>query len=479
MKKKLIKACCFAVVLLCVLTGLNNVFKFKYGDGIYSLKMFYKLPRNTADVVVLGSSHAFENINPAILYKDYGITAYDLCGSVQQMWNTYYYLKEALKTQSPKLVILEAFGTTSDLKYSDDSRIIKNTYGMKWSKDKIDAMKVSTPKSKETDFLIGPIQYHSRYRELEKADFVPYMDNKGLFKYWKGFGCNMETQPQERKDVSHVNTPVELNRKTETYYRKTIELAQSHNIPVLVVVSPYSGINDYQQGKYLKAEQIANEYKVPFINFNALYDQMGLNFQTDFADEDHLNYIGNKKYTQYLGSYIKQNYSLPDRRKNGAYTSWEKNLKYYEESLDGVKMKQYTTMAEYTANIPDDDCITIITVTDLNQWNNLAPALQEQLPDGSDAFPHVLVKSPGGIIYSDNSDEVSWHKTVNDVDFAVTGSKAIDPAGKQYTRYLTNIGLTQYQKVSNGVNIVIYNTFTNEVVDAVGFDADHGGVLTR
>lgn len=142
-------------------------------------------------------------------------------------------------------------------------------------------------------------------------------------------------------------------------------------------------------------------------------------------------------------------------------------------------MKQYTTMAEYTANIPDDDCITIITVTDLNQWNNLAPALQKLLPDGSDAFPHVLVKSPGGIIYSDNGEKVSWHKTVNDVDFAVTGSKAIDPAGKQYTRYLTNIGLTQYQKVSNGVNIVIYNTFTNEVVDAVGFDADNGGVLTR
>lgn len=63
----------------------------------------------------MGSSHSFVNFNNGTLYEEYGIASYDLGGSLQPMWNSYYDLKEALKTQTPELIVLEGYGTTYDL----------------------------------------------------------------------------------------------------------------------------------------------------------------------------------------------------------------------------------------------------------------------------------------------------------------------------------------------------------------------------
>ena len=87
----------------------HKVLKFKYEDGIYGMETMYRLEDNSIDVLALGSSHSFVDINPSVLYREYGIAGFDLGGSRQPFWNSYYYLKEALKTQKPEVIILEAY----------------------------------------------------------------------------------------------------------------------------------------------------------------------------------------------------------------------------------------------------------------------------------------------------------------------------------------------------------------------------------
>ncbi len=366
MAKKIVKTCVFLILLIIVLAKINDIFKFKYSDGIYSLKTFYELLENTVDVLVLGSRHAFEDINPAILYEKYGIAAFDLGGSVQSLWNTFYYLKEALKSQKPQLIVLEAYGTVVDMEYSDSSPAIKNTYGMRWSRDKAEAIEASVPAESFYEFLIGPLQYHGRYLEVSEEDVLPYMGREGRFKYWKGFENNMAVREQLMPNVSHVKFSVELSEKSESYYRQIIELAQESKIPILVVIVPYSGINDYDQGKYLRAMEIAAEYGVPFINYNTQMSEIGLEPSTDFADSAHLNYLGNQKFTEYFGRYLTENYDLTDRRGESDYYTWEMNLKYYRESLQGKEIQKCTSMNEYLDSIPTEDCVAIITTTDLD-----------------------------------------------------------------------------------------------------------------
>ena len=70
------KAVCFLGLLLLMLMGCSQILQFKYMDGLYHMKAFYELEEDSLDVLVLGSSHAYEDINPAVLWKEQGIAAY-------------------------------------------------------------------------------------------------------------------------------------------------------------------------------------------------------------------------------------------------------------------------------------------------------------------------------------------------------------------------------------------------------------------
>ena len=62
---------------------------------------------DSVDVLILGDSLSIANISPMELWKEQGITSY-VCGqSGQRATESYYLLKQALKTQTPRLVILE------------------------------------------------------------------------------------------------------------------------------------------------------------------------------------------------------------------------------------------------------------------------------------------------------------------------------------------------------------------------------------
>ena len=78
-------------------------------------------------------------------------------------------MKEALKTQTPELIVLEGYGTTYDFEYSDDSRVIKNTYGMKWSLNKLEDIMVSSEPDRKLEFILDYSQYHNRYSSLKRV----------------------------------------------------------------------------------------------------------------------------------------------------------------------------------------------------------------------------------------------------------------------------------------------------------------------
>lgn len=170
---------------------------------------FYEQEKDTIDVLVLGSSHAYSDINPSVLWSEYGIASYDLGGSVQPMWNTYYYLVEALKTQRPRLIILEAFCLNYMYDYSDDSRIIKNTYGLKWSSNRLDCLRASAPSK---DYWLPLLHEHNRYAAISEEDFRSNLGNP-LYIDWKGFINMTSTESFEQPDISNVSSCGTLYKK--------------------------------------------------------------------------------------------------------------------------------------------------------------------------------------------------------------------------------------------------------------------------
>ena len=480
MKQSLIRIGCFAAILCLILYIWNTVFKLKDGDGIYGMTTFYEQERNTVDVLFLGSSHAFENINTGVLWDDYGMSSYVLGGAIQPMWNTYAYLKEALKTQNPRLIVLEAYCTMLPDEYSDDSRIILNNFGMKWSPDKMAALKESVPKERWSEFFLEYTQYHARYRELSEADFLPDQGNP-LFRDWKGFGCNLNTEPHSYSDITGIKEEDPLTGKTETWYRRVIELVLEKKIPLVVIISPYPGIAADEQRKFNTAEKIASEYNVPFVNFNFHTNEMGLDYSEDAGDISHLNYRGNPKYTRYLGTYLHGLYDIPDHRGDPKYASWQRNADFIRQMISDQEMADTEDPDALFQRIRGDHLQTFISVD--GECSSSDQQLRKYLTaagitgegrSGIWAFEGENCRELTGPVENDLYRSLSSH------DIHLKRAQVTDrETGMPVWKNSMVIDNKEYVRVRNGINVVIFDRMTEKVADSFGINADDGCSLVR
>ena len=125
------------------------------------------------------------------MWDEYGIAAYDLGGTIQPLWNTYFYMKEALKTQTPKLIVLDCYTATLTEEYQEESGMIKNTFGMKFSKNKIDAICASAEKSSDTAAALNaemkPATQSTIEANRQVYDFLNFEDTSEFENAERGF----------------------------------------------------------------------------------------------------------------------------------------------------------------------------------------------------------------------------------------------------------------------------------------------------
>lgn len=309
--KKVLATAVFGCLLVLVLYILNTTLQVKYEDGVLSMQDFYQYPQDSIDVLMLGSSHLGSNIDPTQLYEEYGIASYNLWGSAQPTWNTYYYLKEALKHQKPKVVVLETYVVAQDNDTTGYGTLIKSTSGMHLNENKFDSIYDSINNFDEIgmDVFLGWPTYHTRYTELGKQDFSRYFWNYTLgdkkVSSWSHIAC-------KANDVSGVTDTAPLAAKHEKYFRKIIELCKSEEIDLFLFTAPYI-VSDKEEMRFNTIAAIAKEENLPYENYNLTYENFNLDYTNDFADElGHMNDSGIDKITSYLGAYLKENYELSD-----------------------------------------------------------------------------------------------------------------------------------------------------------------------
>lgn len=335
---KLTKTMAFVVCLLVVLYLFSCVFSFKHEDGIVTIQNFYDLPEDTVDVLLLGSSHMGMNVDPSLMWDLRGIASYNCWGSMQQPWNTYYYLKECLKYQNPKLVVMDVYGATFSGDYPGYDNIVKNTQGLRLSRDKIEDILVSSPEEYRSALLLGIPTYHYRYSEISGEDFKNFFWNKHT--QIQSIDLTGATvQSFDILDVSGITEPMPLAEKCETYLVKILELCREREIPLLLVASPYF-LHEEEQARFNRIGQIAADYGVPFLNFNENYRELGIDPQEDFHDLAHMVQSGIDKYDAYLADYICANYSIPDRRLDPAHI-WNQTVETESHCVYALPSKFY------------------------------------------------------------------------------------------------------------------------------------------
>ncbi len=307
--------------------------------GRINILGYYKEPDNTIDVVYLGASGSYRYYSPMEAWETSGITSYTYSVGGMQAMHYITALEDIARSQSPGVVIVDARRFTSDNIYrSMEGRFYRyldsldiGTARLKGLFYSYDVLQLSL---KDIDILADfadLFRYHSNYTSLISADHWKYILNRAPKRLlYKGFRPTQEVEVQTPFPGMTTKEEAQLDEMALRIYYDFLEYCEEQEYEILLVVSPYSF--DEEIGRELNTlARIAEEYDVPFLNLNTLeiYEQMGLDFDTDFYNPHHMNSYGAEKYTAYITSYLAEHYQLPDHRGSTAYADWERCYKQY------------------------------------------------------------------------------------------------------------------------------------------------------
>lgn len=470
--KKVVKILAF--ITLCIVLGLKIMHIYQdtfYGN--WNLINLYELPENSIDVLAVGDSHVLTTTNPAVLWKEQGIAAYTLSSEGQDIWISYHDLVEGLKTQHPKLLILDIHNITTTTEYSRDGVAARGILGMKPSRNKWEVIKATVPQGERLDyFLEWPIS-HSRYRDIQKNNFEEYWGDP-FIKNMKG--CHplfMRNTPAYIPDISGVEEITELPEKTELYLRKIIELAKKEDIPLLLMAAPYWLINEEEQKLYNRVEEIAMENQVDYVNFNLNYEEIGLIPEEDYADPHHLSYTGAEKFSSYLGDYLKENYDLDNHHGDSLYTTWNQNQHDYEKLVEDYQFETVNTMEDVFKLLNNPDYTMVISTRNTYKNENVGALLMSLGIDDMNYHTNgiwlIKEKMVIGQVAWGTADRIQYK--LGDDDLVLSLGFGQDPA----VMYAGD----DHMHIKDGVNIFVYSEDRQCVVASLGFDATNGYEMRR
>ncbi len=328
---------CFALLTALVLGYANYVLTPKHDYGICSMINLYRQPEDSVDVLAVGTSLVYAGLNTNVLWQEYGIAAYDLCSAEQPFWVSYYAIREALKTQHPKVILLDAKPSVYTRDYSRRGRTILSTFGIRGLDNRIGAILACVESTDEAlGYILGLPQVHSNYKTLTPNDFLLPPDNGGRGVNWKGYIEMDAVEHHQRPSLVWTSTRRNLNDREEEYARKIFELCQSEGIELLLVGMPNPDYaNDHMYYNALWA--VAAEYGIDGINYNDPSLRFGLRYSSDFADWQHLNVKGSMTFSKKLGADLLERYDLPDRRGDEAYKIYDITAAQWYEQLSSFE----------------------------------------------------------------------------------------------------------------------------------------------
>ena len=86
---------------------------------------------------------------------------------------------------------------------------------------------------------------------------------------------------------------------------------------------------------------LAEEYGVSFIDYNLMWEEIGLDSQLDYRDKGtHLNFGGAKKITKDFGAYLESAYNLTDHRGDSTYSFWDESAQRFNKDVKKLRKKE-------------------------------------------------------------------------------------------------------------------------------------------
>ena len=254
---------------------------------------------DSVDIVFLGDSLVYNGISPMYIWNEFGYTSFDAAIPAMTIEEAYNYSKIIVRSQHPKIVMFEG-----DVLYRDLHHIERYKYKL------LDQKK-----------FVPLLTLHNNWKQLGEKDWVnPY----------KGFKFSSKVSgPRRKRDLHKTDMVREIDELNMEYFDKMIDLYKENNIKIMFIENPTV---NWQYDHHNKIEELAKEYDMELLNLNLI--DIGIDWEKETKDEGvHMNYLGARKVSKYLGNYIKSLEIVEDHRNDPEYYLWDKSYELYRQKL--------------------------------------------------------------------------------------------------------------------------------------------------
>lgn len=336
-KKQAVSAVLFIAIFIGILVPLTYMIRTN-GTIKDIFTGFYAEPEDTIDVIMIGSSPVYPGYAAPKMWREYGFTAYPLSSNVQRPKAALYLVKEALKTQSPELFVFEVRQFTAEEAYMTDNMAYTRgvTDNMKYSLNRIQAINALVSEKEERyTYYFDIIKYHSNWKSIILPDQYTSFCYERLHPL-KGYDMRDQVVPGQKVDVSFVTETEPIPQEQEKTLRELLSYLRENGLGALFFLSPKT-MTEQEQKMYNYIGEIVEEYGFSFLNLNNHYEEIGIDFAMDFYDGgSHTNASGAEKCTAYLGAYLKEHYTLPDKRGSAEYRTWDEAYEYWQSCQEAA-----------------------------------------------------------------------------------------------------------------------------------------------
>lgn len=314
----------FAALFCALFAGATALLRNKNSAG--AILSLYAEPEDSLDVIFIGSSHILNGVFPMELWAQYGIVSNNLGQHGQSIPISYYMAQEAIRTQHPDLIVLDAYMLYyPELIYEGDGNSHKSIDNMAWALPKLRAIFDLFTWEDRWDYLVPLSLYHSRWKELSAEDLTP-PDLSG-----KGCEYRLETRPYDPVEPVDPDFRAPLSQLALDYFDRLVQLCREEGVELILVCAPFLA-DEEQQGQMNAVADVAAEYGLTYWNYLTRLDEMGFDPETDLYDYSHLNANGALKFTAALGADLAA-LGVPDRRGEADYEGWEEDYALWRENL--------------------------------------------------------------------------------------------------------------------------------------------------
>lgn len=358
--RKIIGIGIFFVILGMLLHVMSGAFMAIDSSDIENIEGFYAQPENSIDMVVMGPSEIYTGYAPALAWEEYGLKSCNLsigavpCNMYKSM------VKEILRKQNPKVLVVSAAGFShGNWNLGDEVYLRKWVDSMPFSENKLETIEEDIPenstndvninngntdnksaeslndcvRSNITDTMYFPLEkYHGNWKDPRAV--MTYLITRSYMTisgggYLKGYYAKAD-RTGGKDNLQNIGQPTQeayfLTDECKAYLEEFLAYCKNAGVEHLLMLQPVHETDAVDKSGLEQIKQITEDYGYDFLDLSTGYDIIGLDDSNDFADFEHLNVYGTRKFTSYLGKYVIDKYNIKSETTSAEKDHWEKSV---------------------------------------------------------------------------------------------------------------------------------------------------------